>query len=142
MGKYHLEARRVIRAPPEKVWAAFTDVESHPKWDKSLISLKVVKKEENVTWMDIEGMAFGLRRRVKVTHTGFPPNRVEVTSETEGVKLRSTVTLEAIREGTSFRNIGEAEVTGRLMSLLAPIALRRRLKGHARAFAAYVESLP
>ena len=145
MARFHVETSQIIHASPERVWAAYTDMESHPKWDKTMVTLRVVKREGNVDWVEVEQRPFfGRRETIRGSHTYFPISKVEAQMKSKGFAFRASLTLEATAEGTMFRVVGDVEAPGPLMTLLAPL-VRRRMRSASRewnrSLAGYVESL-
>jgi uncharacterized protein YndB with AHSA1/START domain len=140
----HLEIAVTVKVPRAKVYAAYTDFGSMPKWAKMQGTLKVTKAGELVH-LESEG---GPRRRgrnaarsLKLTE----PSLVESESETRFTRTKRTVAFEEVPEGTKVTAKLEVQVKGLWAKLLATRegdefepAIREELESFGR----YVESLP
>ncbi len=76
-------------------------------------------------------------------HVLTPPERVEVEGEMEGMTNTSVWKFETVPEGTKLTVVIEAQLKGRWVKLLGPLA-KRRLQGLVResmqGLARYVEA--
>jgi uncharacterized membrane protein len=140
----HLEIAVTVKAPRPKVYAAYTDFGSMPRWAKMQGTVTVTKEGDSVH-LESEG---GPRRRgrnatrsLKLTE----PSLVESESETRFTRTKRTVAFEEVPEGTKVTAKLEVQVKGLWAKLLATRegdefepAIREELESFAR----YVESLP
>jgi uncharacterized membrane protein len=110
----HLEVTRFVRAPPETVYAAYTDFEAMPKWSKRLKAVKVTKREGDTVHLESEGVSSnGRPRKTEGTLRLTPPNKVQSESETRFTRSKRTVAFEAAPEaGTRVTATLDVEVKG------------------------------
>ncbi|HUI01342.1 MAG TPA: SRPBCC family protein [Nitrososphaerales archaeon] len=100
----HLEVSRVVRARPERVYAAYTDFEAMPAWSARLKAVKVTSRDGNVVHLENETVSSdGRTRRRSGVLTLHPPSSVESESETRFTRTRRTVTFEASPDGTGTK---------------------------------------
>ncbi|MDG6953548.1 MAG: SRPBCC family protein [Nitrososphaerota archaeon] len=50
----HVEVSKVVKARREKVFAAYTDFESMPRWSKQVTAMRVVGREGSMVRMESE----------------------------------------------------------------------------------------
>lgn len=141
-----LEVSRVVNAPLERVYAAYTDFESMPKWSKRLSSVRVARRDGDTVYIESEGVSpKGAPRRREGVLKLFPPSRVESASESRFTRSRRTVLFEAAPggNGTQVTAILEVGVKGLWAVALRPGVNRDEAEASAReeldSFAAYVE---
>jgi uncharacterized membrane protein len=141
----HLEIAVRVKAPRAKVYAAYTDFESMPKWAKMQGSVKVTGKGGDRVYLESEGRpqkrGQNAARSLKLTE----PSLVESENETRFTRTRRTVSFEEVPEGTKVTARLEVQVKGLWAKLLATResdefepAIREELESFGR----YVESLP
>lgn len=140
----HVEVSTVVRAPREKVYAAYTDFEAWPKWSRQTATVRVVSREGGVVSIESQ-TASGGRPRVTVAKlTLSPPEWVETGGETRFLRTRRTVRFEDVPDGTKVTAVLDVRVKGFWAWVFAS-----RGKDEAesfareglRSFAGYVESL-
>ena len=134
----------VLQAPPEKVFAAYADFESRPKWSPSTMSVRVVKREGSTVWYEVEGTVRGYTEKFTSRQTLAPPSRIEVETETRFSVTRVQVTLEGVPEGTKVTSSYDIVMKGLFPKLVGPFTkgrLQRGLAEEATSFKEYLESL-
>ena len=111
-----------IDAPPETVWATWTDVESWPEWAPAMKSVKLQTDGD-----------FGVGSRARIEATGGPPSVWEVTALAPGESFewRTRVRGITIVGGHDVRNVaGRSEITasieyqGLMSVLFRPMLMR------------------
>ena len=145
----HLEVSRIVKAEPEKVFAAYTDFEAMPKWSRHLTAVRVSKREGDTVYLESEGVSSrGTRRKTVGALKLLPPGRVESESETRFTRSRRTVAFEAVPdgEGTKVTATLDVEVKGFWGVLLRPGVKKEVAESSATeelaSFAAFVEGAP
>lgn len=143
-----LEVSRVVNAPLERVYAAYTDFESMPKWSRRLSSVRVEMREGGTVHIRSEGLSSrGEQRTREGVVKLLPPSRVESASESRFTRSRRTVLFEAAPGGAGTRvtAILEVDVKRLWAFALRPGVNREEAEASAReeldSFAAYVEAL-
>lgn len=133
-----------MKAPLEKVYAAYTDFEAMPKWAKQVRALRVIGREGSRIRIESEGLRGGTRRVSTEELTLSPPSGVESEAETRFTKTRRFVRLEEVSEGTKVTAVLDVRVKGVWSWILSP-RVREDAESSARealaAFARYVEDL-
>lgn len=140
----HAEVSLVVRASREKVYAAYTDFESMPKWSSQVTAVRVVERKEGTARIEIEGRSGG-RPRLSVEKLALsPPERVETEGETRFTRTRRTVKFAAVPDGTEVTAAMDVDVKGWWTAFFntrgkeeAESSAREALK----SFATYVEGL-
>ena len=129
----HAEVSRIVKAPREKVYAAYTDFEA-----------KAVGREGTSLHTESEGKSDGRPRSSVPRMTFSPPERVEAESETRFTKTRRTVRFEEVPEGTKVTAVLDVQVKGFWGLIFAPRG-RDEVEMSGRealeSFVRYVESL-
>ena len=140
----HLEVSVVVKAPREKVYAAYTDFESMPKWAKMSDPVRVVKREGDTVYLASGGTS---RERGQTTGRRLklsPPGMVESESERRFTRTKREVAFEEVTEGTRVTAKLDVQVKGLWGGLLAT---REReefepsILEELESFARYVEGL-
>ncbi len=140
----HLEASVTVRAPREKVYAAYTDFESMPKWAELSGAVKVTKRVGDTVQLEGEGAPGGRSRMAGRRLTLTQPSLVESESETRFTRTKRTVSFEEIPEGTKVTAKLDVQVKGLWAKILAT---REReefepsILGELASFARYVEGM-
>lgn len=142
----HLEVSRVVKAPRERVYAAYTDFESMPRWSKRLASVKVTRRDGNTVHLESEGVTSkGARRTTAGTLKLSPPGGVESESETRFTRTKRTVAFDPALAGeaTTVTASLDVEVKG-LWSLVLRTGVRKEAAEASAAeelasFARFVE---
>jgi uncharacterized protein YndB with AHSA1/START domain len=119
----HLEVSRVVKAQPERVFAAYTDFEAMPKWSKRLTAVRVTRREGDTVYLESEGVSSRGRPNTRVGVLKLlPPEKVESESETRFTRSRRTVAFEALPDGTGTKVTAtlDVEVKGLWGVLLSP----------------------
>ena len=134
-----------MKAPREKVYAAYTDFEAWPKWSRQVTAVRVVGREGATVHIESEGVRSGTPRISAAELTLSPPDRVETEGETRFTRTRRTVRFEEVPEGTKVTALLDVQVKGRWSWVFSPRG-KEEAESSAReglvAFASYVESLP
>ncbi|MDA4134098.1 MAG: SRPBCC family protein [Thaumarchaeota archaeon] len=140
----HLEAAVTVRARRDRVYAAYTDFESMPKWAKMEGTVSVTRKEGDVVYLEsVRESDRGSRiakRSLKLTD----PSSVESESETRFTRTKRTVAFEEVPEGTRVTARLEVEVKGLWAKLLATREgdeFEPGIQEELESFARYAESL-
>ena len=134
----------MLQAPPEKVFAAYSDFESRPRWSPSTKSVRAVRREGSTTWYEVEGITRGYTERFTSRQTIAPPSKIEVETETRFSITRVQVTLEGVPEGTKVTSSYDIEMKGLVPKLAGAFTrgrLQRGLAEEAASFKDYLESL-
>ncbi len=141
----HIEVSVTARAPREKVFAAYTDFESMPKWAKLPGPVKVAKREGDTVYLESGetpgGETRGATRRLVLT----PPGRVEWESEKRFTRTKRTVTFEETPEGTKVTATLDVRVKGlwaKVLSTRDSEQFEPPIREELASFVRYVEGLP
>ncbi len=140
----HLEARITVSAPREKVYAAYTDFESMPKWAKDMAAVGIAKREGDAVFLESEGnVGEGGRtvRRLKLSQ----PRMVECESETRFTRTKRTIAFEDAPEGTKLTATLDVRVKrpwGKILSTREADEFEPSIQEELASFARYVEGLP
>ncbi len=134
-----------MKAQREKVYAAYTDFETWPKWSRQATAVRVVGREASTVSIESEIVSGGRQRITAAKLTLSPPEGVETEGETRFTRTRRTVRFEDVPEGTRVTAVLDLRVKGAWALIFAS-----RGKDEAesfareglRSFAEYVESLP
>ena len=145
----HLEVSRLVRAPPEKVFSAYTDFEAMPRWSKHLTSARVTGREGDKVQVESEGVS---ARGAQRTRTGVlrltPPTKVEAESETRYTRSRRTVVFEATPDGSGTKVTASLDVEVKrwwriiLRPSVRPEVVEASASDDLDSFVRYVEALP
>jgi ribosome-associated toxin RatA of RatAB toxin-antitoxin module len=138
----HVEEVQPVRAPQQRVYDAWTDYESWPKFSTLFTRVAVLERSADAVRLDIDMKVMGRTTQRNERHVVTPPREVRVEGETEGAANTSVWTFEPTAEGTLLRAVVDAEPTGftRLLGPLAKRVLANMLRDEMRAFATYVEA--
>ena len=138
-----VEVTQIVRAPREKVYAAYTDFESMPNWSKGVTAVRVVRMGEGGVRLETETLSGGVTRKSTAELT-LSPASVESERETRFTRTRRSVTFEDVPEGTKVTAVVDVRVKGLWSVLLTPRG-REEAESSAReglaSFANYVENL-
>jgi uncharacterized membrane protein len=139
-----LEVRQLVRVPREKVFAAYADLESIPRWSAAMESVRVISREGPVVRFELRPRTGGGGRTVVGEMTLDPPRAASVESETKGSRTRGTVRFEPVQGGTMVTSTLEVEVKGVRRFFVRPALGEEAEKAAERnmaSFARYVEAL-
>lgn len=101
----------MVKAPLERVYAAYTNFEAMPKWSSHLAAVSITKREENMVHLESEEVSSsGRHRTIEGTLRLVPPGRVESEIETRFTRGRRTVTFENVPGEGSTKVTAELEV--------------------------------
>jgi uncharacterized membrane protein len=141
----HIEVSYVVKAPREKVYAAYTDFETWPKWSNQTASVRVIEREGGTVSVESETLSGGRPRITMVKLTLSPSEEVGTDGETRLTRTKRTIRFEDVREGTKVTAVMDVQVKGLWAAIFAPrgkdeaeSSARQGLK----SFAEYVENLP
>lgn len=137
----HIEVSVTVKAPRDRVYAAYTDFESMPKWS-GLSPVKVVKREGETVYLETEGASGRRRSRVMVLS---PPAALRSESETRFTRSSRVVSFEETPEGTRVTAALDVKVKGawaRLLSTRDGDEFEPSIREELAGFARYVETMP
>ncbi|MGD1054834.1 MAG: SRPBCC family protein [Nitrososphaerales archaeon] len=140
-----VEVCYVVRAPREKVYAAYTDFESMPKWSRQVTAVRVVGRKDDTVYIESEVSSGGRSRPSSAKLTLSPPEWVETESEARFTKARRTVRFKEVLEGTKVTAVLDVSVKGLWAWVFAPRSMESAeasAQEGLAAFARYVENLP
>jgi ribosome-associated toxin RatA of RatAB toxin-antitoxin module len=139
----HSELEQVVKASPEKVFQAYGDYETWPRWSDLFSRVTVVKREGNTVHLATEAKILGRTFKGTETHEETPPHGTRNEAQGPSYVARTLWKFEPVPEGTKITWILDAELKGALAKLLGPFA-SRRLEPMGRKFlkdlAKYVEA--
>ncbi len=145
----HLEVSLVVKATPEKVYAAYTDFESTPRWSRRLTAVRVTKREGDTVYLQSEGVTSGGRTRTTLGVLRLkPPESVESHSESRFTRTKRAVTFERAPEGVGTKVTAtlDVEVKGLWAVFLRPGVRKEAAESSAAeelaSFARFVEGSP
>ena len=154
MAGRELTVKRVVKAPPKRVWAALTDLDAAPEILRGVTRLEMLegtRYAKGTRWRETRRV-FGKEetQTYQVTESRAPRSTT-VTSRSTGVDYRKVYTLEPAEEGTLltlcfgashpdpnllqrltatlFGHVGAAVTTRQLSQDLADIAARAERDG-------------
>ncbi|MGA2199072.1 MAG: SRPBCC family protein [Nitrososphaerales archaeon] len=139
----HLEASITVSAPRRKVYAAYTDFESMPKWAKELTAVRITKREGDTVFLESEGVLGarqGAVRRLRLSQ----PSTVECESETKFTRTKRTIAFEEAPEGTKVTATLDVQVKrpwGKILSTREADEFEPSVQEELTSFARYVEDL-
>jgi len=141
----HVEVQQIVRAPLGKVYAAYTDFESWPKWSNQVNSVTILRKEGTLTRIRTDVLQHDRTVAYVTDLTASPQQRVEAADETRTTRRRRTVTFEDLPDGTRVTAQLDVLVKGWWSAIFVPRG-REEAEASAReglaAFASYVEGIP
>jgi len=140
----HLEACITVSAPREKVYAAYTDFESMPKWATETTAMRVTRREGDMVYLESEG-ALGARRRAVRRLRLSQPSLVECESETRFTRTKRTVAFEEVPEGTKVTATLDVRVKrpwGGILATREADEFEPSVQEELTSFGRYVEGLP
>ncbi len=92
----HIEQTRVVKAPRERVFQAWTDYENWPRYFDFFTRVKVTERAGNTALLDAEVKFMGREAKRTEKHVLTPPERVEVEGEMEGMTNTSVWKFETV----------------------------------------------
>lgn len=132
----------MVRAARAEVFAAYTDVESMPKWSASAKGARVIAKDGGRVSFVIQAETKKGQRTFNGELMLSPPGKVTVENESGGSITKGTVTFEDVPDGTLVTSTVEVEIKGLRRFFVRP-ALSEESKEVAERnlteFARYVE---
>jgi len=140
----HLEASITVSAPRGKVYAAYTDFESMPKWAKDIAAVRIAKTEGDAVYLESESALSASRkaaRKLKLSQ----PRMVECESETRFTRTKRTIAFEEVSEGTKLTATLDVRVKrpwGSILSTREADEFEPSIQEELASFARYVEGLP
>ena len=112
----------LIQAPPEKVWAVYTDVEKWPEWTPSM---------KHIERLDEGPLALG--KQARVSAEGAPTSVFTVTEHTEGRSFIWSTTTRGIKaeayhivepDGAGTKATLGVRMSGLMATIFAPMIRR------------------
>ena len=145
-----MTATTQVAAPPERVFAVYTDIEQAAERIPGILSVEVLSEGpvgDGFRWRETRKM-FGKEATEEMWITGFePPRRYTVAAESHGMKYATEFAFEPDGEGTrvtwTFEGIPQtfaAKVMGALMAPLFKGAMRKCMLEDLEALRAVAES--
>jgi len=141
----HAEVSYVVKAPREKVYAAYTNFEAWSRWSKATTAIMAVRREGGTVTIESGTVSGGSQRNTVAKFTLSPPEGVETEGETRLTRTRRIVRFEDVPEGTKVTAMLDVRVRGVWGLVFKP---RGKAEAEAsaleglRSFAEYAESLP
>lgn len=133
-----------MKAPREKVYAAYTDFEAWPKWSRQTTNVRVVGREGGTVHIESRVPSSDRPRISLAKLTLSPPEKVETEGGTRFTKTRRTVRFEDVPQGTKVTAVLDVQVKGMWTSIFVPRGkdeAESSAREGLRSFAEYVESL-
>jgi len=138
----HIEQTRVVNAPREHVFRAFTDYDAVPKWQTFFTRVTVTKRDGNTVYLDTEVLLRGRKTGRTEKHLLTPPEKIDVEGEMEGIANTTSWKFESVPEGTQVTAIVDFSLPLRL-KVIAPLVKRQfqpLLRDWFQQLAKYVEA--
>ncbi len=138
----HVEVSRLVGAPREKVYAAFTDFEAMPKWSRGLSAVRVVQSEGGSVELQSETVSGARKRVVRARLHLYPPDKVETERRTRFSTITRTVRFDEASAGTLVTASLDVKVRGLWSLVLTPRGRRDAIASATEgldAFAKHVE---
>lgn len=139
-----VQVSHLVRAPREKTFAAYVDVESIPRWSASTGGVRVISRGESSIKFEVETQTRKGPRMVEGELKLSPPGKVTIENETSRSVTKGTVTFEEAAGGTLVTSSIEVEVKGLRRFFVRPAfgeAAREVAERNLASFAGYVEGL-
>jgi uncharacterized protein YndB with AHSA1/START domain len=137
-----VEQAQVVRAPRERVFAAWMDYEAWPRFSGLFTRVSVTERAGNTVHIDAEVKVMGHKIGRSEKHVLTPPEQIRVEGETEGATNTTLWSFEPVPEGTRVTAVVDAELSG-VTKLLGPLAKRQLqtlLREWMQGLARYVEA--
>ena len=138
-----IEQRQVVRAPRERVYAAWTDCEKWPEWDpETFTQVRVVQRAGNTVRIQARTRFMGLTMRRNETHTLTPPRKIEVNGDVPGIRNRTVWTFDETTDGTLLTAVLDIQPRT-ILGFLGPLIKRQGqtvLREWMHALAQHVEA--
>lgn len=139
-----MEVSHIVKAPRERVYAAYTDFGAMPKWSKGVSAVRVVQSGGGTVNLESETGSGG-RRHVSVAKLVLSaPSKVETERETRFTRILRTVKFDEAPEGTMVTASLDVRVKGIWAAVLTPRGKREAIESASQgleSFAKYVEGL-
>ncbi|HXW37595.1 MAG TPA: SRPBCC family protein, partial [Nitrososphaerales archaeon] len=116
----HVESAQVIKAPRNKVYAAYTNFTEMPKWSKRIKTVVVVGREGDTVQIQSESTSGSGPKVTLAKMTLSSPELVVSEDETRLTRTRRTVKFEEVSEGTRVTAMLDVDVKGRWSWVFAP----------------------
>lgn len=139
-----VQASQLVKAPRERVFAAYVDLESMPRWSSSAEMVRVIRKDGDVIMFEVETRGSRGPRVLSGELVLAPPDTVRTEGESGRSKTKGVVTFESVPEGTLVTSTIEVEIKGFKRHFIRPALGDSSKETAARnlsAFAKYVEGL-
>jgi uncharacterized membrane protein len=141
----HFETSLAVSVPRDKAYAAFTDFESMPKWSKQVTTIRVLRRDGDLVYLEAESTSAAGLRTGRRTMRLFPPNKVESEGETRLTQAKRTVLFEEVASGTKVTATLDVRVKGfwRLfLTTPGSQTAEESVVEELASFGKYVEGLP
>ena len=141
----HFQASITVKAPRERVYAAYTDFESMPKWSGQLTKVRVAKRDGDTVQLEAVGLSGSKGRAATRVMRLVPPTRVESESETRFTKTKRAVLFDEAPEGTKVTAMADVELRGlwsKILTTKGQDEVEKSAMQELASFARYVEGLP
>ena len=154
MAGRELTVKRVVHAPPKRVWAALTDLDAAPEIMRGVTGVEVLQGAgyaKGTRWRETRRVFGKEETQTYQVAESRAPRRALITSRSAGVDYRKDYTLEKTEEGTLltvcfgashpdpnllqrltatlFGHVGAAVTTRQLAQDLADVAARAEQDG-------------
>ena len=137
------EVSHIVKAPREKVYAAYTDFEAMPRWSSQRGAVRLSRREGNTVYLESTRTEGG--RKAAAQMKLFPPDGVESEGETRFTRTKRVGKFDQVPAGTTGMASQDVRFKGRWGWVLMT---RGKAESESSAmeelasFAKYVESLP
>ena len=139
------EVSLIAKAPRDRVYAAYVDFESMPKWSHQVATVRISKREGDTVFLESVDASGRRNREVPRTVRLFPPFKVQSESETRFTSTKATVTFEDVQEGCKVTAAMVVEVKGawaRILTTRGRDEVEPRALEELTSFVRYAEGLP
>jgi uncharacterized membrane protein len=137
-----VQVSQLVKAPKEKVFEAYVDFDSTPRWSDTTGKVRVVGRSGNAVTLEVEAHTRNGPRTVTREAVLTPPNRVVIESESRSARTKGTVSFESVPGGTLVTSTVEVALKGLRRFVFRP-AFGEEAETSARrnltSFARYVE---
>jgi uncharacterized protein YndB with AHSA1/START domain len=135
---------RVVRAPPERVFAALTDPRERVQWLASMAETPGDGPLRVGTRVEARRKALGSRSRYEMTVLALEPGRrLETAVRRNGEPVgKGGYELSPVAEGTRVRAWGEFELSGlqKMMTGVVSLGMEKELEADLAALQRHVEA--
>lgn len=108
----HFETSLTVSVPRARAYEAFTDFESMSKWSKQVTTVRVIRRDGDLVYVEAESIPAGGLRALPRAMRLFPPGKVESEGDTRFVHTRRVVIFEEVASGTNITATLDVRVKG------------------------------